>query len=149
MRFFKKKPLKLGLPDQGRLLELSDVPDEAFAQKMLGDGFAVEPTTGNMASPIDGTISYIFPTGHAFGVENDDFEILVHIGIDTVELQGNGFTALKSAGQTVTAGETVVKADLAAIAQAGKSIITPVIVTPKGDRKEIVLDPAAGSVEVR
>lgn len=148
MRFFRKKPLKLALPAQGQLLELKDVPDEAFAQKMLGDGYAVDPTDGQIASPIDGTISYIFPTGHAFGVENDDFEILVHIGIDTVELEGKGFSAKKAAGDSVKAGEVVIVADLDVIKQGGKPIITPVIVTPKGERKNIKLDLGAGTVEV-
>lgn len=148
MRFFRKKPLKLALPAQGRLLDLTEVPDEAFAQKMLGEGYAVDPIDGDIKSPIDGTISYIFPTGHAFGVENDDFEILVHIGIDTVELEGKGFTAKKQAGDSVKAGEVVIVADLEAIKQAGKPVITPVIVTPKGERKNIKLDLDAGTVEV-
>ena len=148
MRLCKKKKVMLALPAKGQLLELKDVPDEAFAQKMLGDGYAVDPIAGDMVSPIDGRITYVFPTGHAFGVENEDFEILVHIGIDTVELEGKGFTAIRAEGDSVKAGDVVVKADLDVIRAAGKSVITPVIVTPKGNRKDIHLDLAAGTVEV-
>lgn len=147
MNFFKRG-ISITLPAKGELLELSQVPDEAFSQKMLGDGFAVDPENGTICSPVDGILQYIFPTGHAFGVESDDFEVLVHIGIDTVELEGNGFTILKKEGETVRAGEPVIEADLEKIRAAGKSVITPVILTPKGKKSDIRINKEKQTVDV-
>lgn len=140
MNLFRKKHLELLLPAKGELIELEGVPDEAFAQKMLGEGYAVNPTEGIIVAPVSGTISHIFPTGHAFGIDSDEAEILVHIGIDTVELKGEGFKALKKEGDSVKAGEAVIEVDLERIKEAGKSPITPVIVTPKDEKKKLKLD---------
>lgn len=148
MRLFKKKSVTFLPPASGRLMELSEVPDEAFAQKMLGDGYAVDPTNGAICAPIDGVISYIFPTKHAFGLESGEFEVLVHIGIDTVQLKGEGFKALKAAGDQVKAGEVVIEVDLDVLRQANKPTITPVIITPKGDKQTIRLDFSKNQVDV-
>ena len=104
-------------PARGLVIDITRVKDPVFSQKMMGDGFAVIPCEGKIVSPVSGTITMMFPTCHAFGVTTDDgFEILVHIGIDTVEEKGQGFTPLKQQGDRVEQGELVVKMDLDYIA---------------------------------
>ncbi|GEK29308.1 N-acetylglucosamine-specific PTS transporter subunit IIBC [Furfurilactobacillus siliginis] len=114
----------------GQQIDLADVADSTFAGKLLGDGYAIEPVDGKIASPVDGKISMIFPTKHAFGVTTENgLEILVHVGINTVELDGKPFTTLLEAGTTVKAGDNVLVADLDAIKAADKAITTMVVVT--------------------
>jgi len=125
---FKSKKIEIHAPTSGRVIDLSQVPDEVFSGRMAGDGVAIEPTNGIFCSPIDGNISKIFPTKHAFIIKNGDLEVIVHIGIDTVELKGNGFTALKTTGDKVKAGEPIIEADLEFISQNGKSTITPIVI---------------------
>lgn len=94
MFFDKKKKIDVKAPALGKVVELDEVPDEVFAGRMLGDGFAVIPEDGTFKAPVSGKIGSFFPTGHAFGIEGEDgLEVLVHIGIDTVELKGEGFKA--------------------------------------------------------
>ncbi|WP_302925782.1 PTS sugar transporter subunit IIA [Holdemania filiformis] len=96
----------------GRLLPLSEVRDEVFAQKMLGDGAAIQPEGEIVAAPCDGKITMLYPTLHAFGLVNPDgLEILVHIGIDTVSLQGKGFKAYVQEGDTVKRGDKIIRFD--------------------------------------
>ncbi|WP_461213888.1 N-acetylglucosamine-specific PTS transporter subunit IIBC [Lacticaseibacillus sp. GG6-2] len=117
-------------PADGELIELGSVADDTFAQKMLGDGFAVEPQDGNIYAPASGTISAVFPTKHAVGITTPaGLELLIHIGIDTVALKGAPFTTHVAVGDTVTHGTLLVTADLDAIKQAGKATTTMVIVT--------------------
>ncbi len=114
----------------GTLIDLSAVADDTFAQKMLGDGYAVEPESGAISAPVSGKISAIFPTKHAVGITTPaGLEILIHIGIDTVALEGKPFTTHVSVGDTVAHGDLLVDADLDAIKQAGKAITTMVIIT--------------------
>lgn len=99
-------------PVDGNLIKLENVKDEAFAKKMLGDGAAIIPKTEYVTSPCRGTITMICPTLHAFGIRNEDgIEILVHIGVDTVNLNGKGFTGYVTEGSFVEAGETVIRFD--------------------------------------
>lgn len=135
--FKNKKKQAIGSPVQGRLIDLSSVKDEAFASKAMGDGFAIEPSSDIFVSPIDGTIAAVFPTGHAFGITNDDMEIIIHIGIDTVELQGNGFHSYVNQGDQVKKGDPVVKADIASIKAKGYDVTTMVIFT---DGKQPVVE---------
>lgn len=115
---------------KGTLLDLADVPDMMFAQKMLGDGYAVLPSDGNIYAPVSGTIAVAFPTGHAFGLETKQgMEILVHIGIDTVDLQGEGFESFVEQGDKVKQGDLLCKVNLQHLIDSGKSIVTPVIFT--------------------
>ncbi len=89
-------------PLTGKVVPLSEVPDQVFSTKMMGDGFAVEPTDGTVVSPVDGTIVNVFPTKHAIGIQsNTGREVLIHFGIDTVKLNGQGFEALVSEGAAV------------------------------------------------
>ena len=143
MFFFKKKTKVVAVAD-GTIHELSAYPDDAISQKMLGDGFFIEPTGELICSPIDGEVAMIFPTAHAAAVQNQDYEILIHIGVDTVRLGGKGFQALVKQGDKVKAGDPMVKLDLAVIKAAPevKALSTAVIFT-SGDKKVSVKDPGA------
>lgn len=114
--FFKKSKFEVVSPAKGTLRELSEVPDEAFSAKYLGDGFIVEPSNGDVYSPVEGEVAMIFPTLHAVGLKcSNGIEVLVHIGVDTVKLEGEGFQAFISKGQKVKAGELLIKFDLETI----------------------------------
>ena len=114
----------------GEVIALEQVKDPVFSQKMMGDGFAVEPANGNIVSPVSGTVSSIFPTKHALGLVTEaGLEVLVHIGLDTVSLEGKPFTVHVAEGQKVTAGDLLVTADLDAIREAGRETSTIVVFT--------------------
>ena len=114
----------------GQVINIEDVKDPVFSQKMMGDGFAVEPDNGNIVSPVAGKVASIFPTKHAIGLETDNgLEVLVHIGLDTVSLEGKPFEVKVTEGQTVAAGDLLVEADLAAIREAGRETSTVVVFT--------------------
>lgn len=117
-------------PLTGRVVALTDVPDAAFASEALGKGVAIEPTIGEVVSPVNGTVVTVFPTGHAVGLQTEGgAEILIHIGLDTVKLDGKGFNALVKADDQVTVGQKLVEFDMDVIKEAGYSTITPVVVT--------------------
>ena len=114
----------------GEVIALEQVKDPVFSQKMMGDGFAVEPENGNIVSPVSGTVSSIFPTKHALGLVTEaGLEVLVHIGLDTVSLEGKPFTVHVAEGQKVAAGDLLVTADLDAIREAGRETSTIVVFT--------------------
>ena len=125
----------------GQVIALEQVKDPVFAQKMMGDGFAVEPANGNIVSPVTGTVSSIFPTKHALGlVTESGLEVLVHIGLDTVSLEGKPFTVHVSEGQKVAAGDLLVTADLDAIRAAGRETSTVVVFTNGDAIKSVKLE---------
>lgn len=125
----------------GQVVALEQVKDPVFAQKMMGDGFAVEPANGNIVSPVSGTVSSIFPTKHAFGIVTEaGLEVLVHIGLDTVSLEGKPFTVHVAEGQKVTAGDLLVTADLDAIRAAGRETSTVVVFTNGDAIKSVKLE---------
>ena len=114
----------------GEVIALEQVKDPVFSQKMMGDGFAVEPENGNIVSPVSGTVSSVFPTKHALGLVTEaGLEVLVHIGLDTVSLEGKPFTVHVAEGQKVAAGDLLVTADLDAIRAAGRETSTIVVFT--------------------
>lgn len=114
----------------GKAVTLDVVPDQVFAQRMMGDGIAIEPTSSTIVSPIDGEVTVVFPTGHAYGITRaDGLEVLVHLGIDTVELEGKGFTKKVEMGDKVSRGDVLCEMDLDFIREAGKPIISPMIIT--------------------
>ena len=114
----------------GEVIALEQVKDPVFSQKMMGDGFAVEPANGNIVSPVSGTVSSVFPTKHALGLVTEaGLEVLVHIGLDTVSLEGKPFTVHVAEGQKVAAGDLLVTADLNAIREAGRETSTIVVFT--------------------
>lgn len=127
---FLRRSYKLVAPINGHVMDITQVPDEIFAKKMAGDGVAVDGNGDIIVAPADGIMTLIFKTNHAFGMTLDnDVELLVHIGLDTVALNGRGFERLVQEGQRVKAGEPVIKLDRELIESNGCSLITPVLIT--------------------
>ena len=128
---FKKKEkivVTIYSPINGKVIELKEVPDEAFAQKMVGDGCAIEPDKGVICSPIDGQLMNIFPTNHAIIFETvDGLEMIVHFGIDTVKLDGKGFQKLREPG-AIKVGDEIVKYNLDEIKDGVPSTRSPIII---------------------
>ena len=137
--FLKRKVRDVYSPVDGQIVTLESVNDEVFSQKMVGDGVAVMPIGNTFTAPIDGVVSKIFSTNHAYSIKNDkDLEVMVHIGLETVALDGKGFTRIASEGDEVKAGDVIIEVDLAYINEHAKDIITPIIVTDESDAKEVI-----------
>jgi PTS system D-glucosamine-specific IIA component/PTS system glucose-specific IIA component len=135
---FLKKDLKVLAPVEGTTIDLSNVPDEVFAKKMAGDGLAIESTGNVFVAPADGELSLVFKTNHAFAMEiAGEVELLVHIGIDTVSLNGEGFERLVEPGVKVKAGTPIIKIDRDFIESKGFSLITPILITNPDVIKEM------------
>ncbi|MEG0373905.1 MAG: glucose PTS transporter subunit IIA, partial [Enterococcus sp.] len=133
---FKGAHQEFVAPANGELILIDRVQDEVFSQKMMGEGFAVIPENGEIASPVAGTIVSIFPTKHAIGIKTDDeIEVLLHMGIDTVDLGGEAFEIKVREGEKVKAGKIVATADLAKIQASGKKT-TMIVVFTNGDKIE-------------
>lgn len=127
---FKKKSESVYSPVAGRVVSLDEVPDPVFAGRSVGDGFAVEPADGSFRSPVDGELVLVARTLHAFAVRtHEGAEILVHIGIDTVTLKGEGFTGHREVGETVSRGDVIISCDLEDIQMKVPSTVTPVLLT--------------------
>lgn len=138
----KKKELVLTAPMTGTLLAMEAIPDQVFSARMVGDGFAVAPESGQVLAPCTGTVTQIFPTSHAVGIETPEgLEILIHVGIDTVELKGEGFTRLVQAGAQVETGTPLLSVALDCLTASGKSLVTPVIITNMDKVERIVAEP--------
>ncbi|MFD2925167.1 glucose-specific PTS transporter subunit IIBC [Halobacillus naozhouensis] len=134
-------------PIQGRVLPITEVPDQVFSGKMMGDGFAIEPKDGKIVSPINGKVLNVFPTKHAIGLQADNgMEILIHIGIDTVKLKGEGFTALIEEGDTVKQGQALMEVDLDYVKEHAPSIVTPIVFTNLNEGQSVELK-ATGEVK--
>lgn len=127
-------------PIDGELLELEDVPDKVFSEKMMGDGFAILPENGEVVSPIDGSVVMVFGTKHAIGLKAENgLELLVHFGIDTVKLEGKGFETYVKQGETIKKGDPLMSVDLHEIKNAVPSIVTPIVITNLPEQKEVVV----------
>ena len=125
----------------GQVIDLADVKDPVFSQKMMGDGFAVEPENGKIYSPVSGTVTSVFPSKHAIGLVTDNgLEVLVHIGLETVSLEGKPFEVHVSEGQKVAAGDLLVTADLEAIKEAGRETSTIVVFTNAAAIKSVTVE---------
>ncbi len=126
----KEKEIIISSPVKGKVVPLSEVPDETFSQEMLGKGVAIIPEENHFYAPVSGEVSVVFPTGHAIGLTSEDgTELLIHIGLDTVQLNGEGFHVKVKQGQKVKQGDLIVEVDIDAIKEKGYSLITPVLVT--------------------
>ncbi len=124
-----KKAASLGAPVRGECIPISEVADPTFAEEILGKGMAIKPADGTITAPADGTVSTVFPTGHAVGMTTaDGAEILIHVGLDTVQLKGQHFQAVAKAEQKVKKGDILLKADLEEIEKAGYDTVIPVII---------------------
>ena len=120
-------------PLDGVVVPLEEVPDEVFAQKMAGDGVAIDPSGGMAVAPVSGDLVKLFPGGHAFGIAmSGDVELIVHIGLDTIELKGQGFENIATEGQKVRAGTPIVRFDRTSIERNGKVVVSPVVSSGAG-----------------
>ncbi|MYL62584.1 PTS N-acetyl glucosamine transporter subunit IIABC [Bacillus hwajinpoensis] len=118
------------MPVKGKIIPLNEVPDEVFSAGMMGDGFAILPEDGHFVSPVDGEVISVFPTKHAVGIKSESgVEILIHVGIDTVNLKGEGFTTHVKEGDTIKRGDNLMTVDLSSVRRAVPSLATPVIFT--------------------
>lgn len=136
MGFFKKKKKETNLLAfaTGEVIALKDVKDQMFSAGLMGPGIAIESDDGKICSPVDGTVTMLFPTKHALGLKSEDGqELLLHIGIDTVGLKGEGFTAFVQDGQQVSAGDALIEADLAFIRSKGLETAAILCVTEPKD----------------
>jgi glucose-specific phosphotransferase system IIA component len=125
-------------PFTGRVVPLEQLPDPVFAEKMVGDGVAVEPTEGLGVAPASGKLAVFHSAGHAFAIQvTEEVGVLVHIGLNTVQMKGEGFTRLAEVNQDVKAGQDIVRFDLARIAQAGHPALSPVILPDLPETYEI------------
>ena len=135
-------------PLDGILLNLSEVPDPVFAQKMVGDGFALDPTSDTLYSPVAGEIIQLHKANHAITIRTStDLELLIHIGIDTVNLGGSGFNTLVKIGDHVEQGQALIQFDLDFLAINTKSLITPVLVLNDNAKLSLNFDPKTGHIK--
>lgn len=131
-------------PLDGTVVDLESVPDEVFALKMAGDGLAIDPAGAVAVAPATGQLVKLFRGGHAFGIAVEGgVELIVHLGLDTVELEGEGFEKLAVEGQVVQAGDPIVRFNRATIEAAGKSILSPVVSPGNGT----IVQRASGTVK--
>ena len=125
-------------PLSGEIVNIEDVPDVVFAEKIVGDGIAIKPAGNKIVAPVDGTIGKIFETNHAFSIESDSgIELFVHFGIDTVELKGEGFKRIAEEGQRVQKGDLALEFDMALLEEKAKSTLTPVVISHMDEIKEM------------
>ncbi|WP_210129435.1 glucose-specific PTS transporter subunit IIBC [Staphylococcus sp. GDX8P66P] len=123
-------------PLKGRTVPLNEVPDQVFSDKLMGDGLAIYPDNGEVVAPFDGTVELVFPTKHAIGLKSESgVEVLIHFGLETVGLQGEGFTVHVDSGETIVKGQSLMTVDLDYIKTHAKSDITPIIVTNSGEHE--------------
>ena len=126
----KSVEVEIYAPISGEIVNIEDVPDVVFSEKIVGDGIAVRPIGNKIVAPVDGVIGKIFETNHAFSMESKEgVELFVHFGIDTVELKGEGFTRIAQEGQSVKRGDTVIEFDLPLLESKAKSVLTPVVIS--------------------
>lgn len=125
-------------PTNGELIDLSEVPDQVFSQKMMGDGFAIKSNDGIITSPVNGSVEMIFDTKHAIGLKDENGrEILIHLGIDTVNLKGKGFEVFVNARDKVKAGDKLIKMDVNFIKENATSDISPIIFTNLNENETV------------
>lgn len=145
--FFKKqRTIEITSPMTGEIVAIEDVPDKVFSEKMVGDGLGIEPVEGIVTAPFDGEVVSLFPTNHAIGLRTKNgIELLIHVGLDTVDLKGEGFERIVEENQKVKKGDLLLKFDIDFIKSKEKSIISPIIITNMDMVKE--LDKSKGKVE--
>ncbi|PHO08028.1 PTS sugar transporter [Thermoanaerobacterium thermosaccharolyticum] len=151
---FKKncKKLLIKAPVDGDIVDIVEVPDEVFAQKLVGDGVAVNPKSDIFVSPANGVITTVFPTKHAIGIKTlDGIEIMIHVGVDTVKLNGEGFTTFINEGDKVKIGDKLLQINMTIVKSKAKSLISPIIITNMGKIKEykkIIGKATAGKTDI-
>ncbi|MDQ0256633.1 PTS system glucose-specific IIA component [Evansella vedderi] len=149
--FKKAKLLKIYAPINGEIVPLESVPDPVFSQKMMGEGVAIIPNNGNVSSPVEGEVVQVAPTKHAVGLRAEDgTEVLIHVGLETVELKGNGFSLNVNVGDKVSVGDSLMEVDLNYIRENAENIITPIVITnsqESGKSYEITNEKSAAAGE--
>ena len=137
-KMFEKnaKTISLKAVEDGRTIPMDEVNDQTFAQELLGPGIAIVPSNGTVVSPINGTIATVMDTKHAVCIQGEDgLELIVHAGLDTVELNGKYYQTYKELGDQVKAGDVLLEFDLEEITKAGYDVTTPIVITNLGDYK--------------
>ncbi|UAJ65528.1 PTS glucose transporter subunit IIA [Candidatus Schneideria nysicola] len=135
------KNIEIIAPFSGFLINIEDVPDQVFAEKIIGDGIAIRPDANQniIMAPIKGNIIKIFETNHAFSINSDDgIEMIIHFGIDTVQLKGEGFTRIAKENQNVNQGDPIISFNFSLLEKRAPSIITPIVIANMDKIKEIV-----------
>ncbi|MBQ3798035.1 MAG: PTS glucose transporter subunit IIA [Butyrivibrio sp.] len=133
-KLFQSKKIEICAPAKGELVPISNVSDPAFSEEMVGKGVALKPSEGRFYAPCDGTLAVLFPTGHAYCLKSSEgAEVLIHIGIDTVKLEGKCFTIHAKQGDEVKKGDLIVEVDLNGVKEAGYDTITPIIISNPDD----------------
>lgn len=136
--FYSGKELTVYAPVEGKVIDITDVSDPVFAQKVMGDGVAIEPEGNQVVAPFDGTIRMLAETHHAIALSKRDVEILIHVGLDTVALNGEGFTAHVETGDFVKKGTVLLSFDRKYIESKGKLLTTPVVIMNTPEKIEEV-----------
>lgn len=137
----KNKGIQISAPMEGKLVSIREVSDPTFSEEILGKGVAIIPSENQVFAPVDGTIRTVFPTGHAIAiVANEGAEILIHVGIDTVKLNGRHFSIHVKEGDVVKKGVLLIEADIKQIKAEGYDVITPVIVCNSQDFTKIEIE---------
>lgn len=140
-KLFKKKndtTVTLYSPVDGEVISLTDVPDPVFSEKMMGDGIAVKPVNGTIVAPIEGKVVQVFPTKHAVGIQtNNGLEILIHIGLETVGMQGEGFESFVEVEDVVKVGDKLITFNKNLVNEMAASDIVPIVITNTTDMKSI------------
>lgn len=127
---FFKKDEKIYSPVDGKVMPITEAPDQVFSQKIMGDGCCLELANGIVVSPVDGTITTIFDTKHAIGITSKKgTEMIIHVGMDTVSLGGEGFTAFVKAGDSIKVGDKLLEVDIEKIKDKVPSMVTPLVIT--------------------
>ena len=132
-KLFQNNKIEIASPVRGEIVPITQVSDPTFSEEMVGKGVAIVPSEGKFYSPADGTLVSLFPTGHAFCINTvDGAELLVHIGIDTVNLKGEFFNICATQGSEVKKGDLIVEVDLDGVRNAGYEVITPIVIANHG-----------------
>lgn len=140
-----KKGLEIKAPVKGNIIKLEQVEDPVFAQKVVGDGVAIDPKENKVLSPVDGEVIQVFPTKHAIGLRaENNVEILIHVGLDTVSLKGEGFEVHVNANDKVRVGDPLITFDMDVLREKAKSLVIPIVITNHKDMKSI--EPKEGEV---
>ena len=131
----------IAAPIEGEIIPLTEVPDPVFSQKMMGDGFAIMPTSGVVVSPVEGVVTIVFHTKHAIALTaKSGIEIIVHFGLDTVKLKGEGFDVKVNSGDLVKVGDTLLVVDIESIKDKVPSIVSPIVFPSLKENETIILE---------
>lgn len=143
--FNKEKKMTIKAPMTGNIVPIEEVPDQVFSGKMVGDGVAIEPTEGVLVAPVDAEVAVVFPTMHAIGLKTaDNIEILLHIGVETVAMKGEGFECFVKQGDQVKTGQKLVTFNIDLIKEKARSILSPIVISNIKDIKS--MEKASGNV---